>query len=128
MLVCANRDDPMRRVRAIRPRMEEAGFELLCGKWPAQREIAARLGHDLTGGAWVSVPSPKFWSFGELTREAWRRSCAQPEFERGRWGDLERGTKALGDRGCEPHRHRVTNLLSDPNLGPAPLEPLGEAL
>jgi hypothetical protein len=70
LTVCANKDDPMRRVRAIRGRMNEHGYELLCGKWPAQREIAARLEHDLTGAAWVAVPSESFWRFGELTRQA----------------------------------------------------------
>lgn len=55
LTVCAGNEDPMRRVRAIRPQMRALGYELLCGKWEAQRELGSRLGFDLTGAAWVAI-------------------------------------------------------------------------
>ncbi|WP_406051333.1 NaeI family type II restriction endonuclease [Kribbella sp. NBC_00889] len=70
LTVCANRTDPIRRVRAIRPQMRRQGLALLCGQWVAQREIAGRLGYDLTGAAWVAVPWSAFMGFGAWTRAA----------------------------------------------------------
>ncbi|WP_285689356.1 NaeI family type II restriction endonuclease [Actinoplanes sp. NBRC 103695] len=69
LTVCANRDDPMRRVRAIRPLVRPFGLELLCGKWPAQRELAEDLGFDLTGAAWVAVPAPDLDGYGPLSEQ-----------------------------------------------------------
>ncbi len=56
LTICANRDDPMRRVRAIKPAMRKCDSAMLCGKWVPERAAARRMGHDLTGAAWVAVP------------------------------------------------------------------------
>jgi hypothetical protein len=61
----ANRADPLRRVRGIRKLMESDGFALLCGTWRAQSAVAARLGFDLTGDAWVAVPWASILGFPE---------------------------------------------------------------
>ncbi|WP_433053169.1 NaeI family type II restriction endonuclease [Dactylosporangium sp. CS-033363] len=76
LTVCANRDDPLRRARATRPRVRPE-LELLCGTWPAQRELAAVLGYDLTGAAWVAVPSTEILGYGALT-ERTVAEIAQP--------------------------------------------------
>jgi hypothetical protein len=78
LTVCANRDDPMRRVRAVRPLVRPFGLELLCGKWPAQRELAEALGFDLTGAAWVAVPAAELDSPGDLAAQV-RAEVGQPE-------------------------------------------------
>jgi hypothetical protein len=70
LTVCANRDDPLRRVRAIKRDMYSEGLVLLCGQWVAQRTLAAELGHDLTGSAWVAVPAPAAFGYGDLSAAA----------------------------------------------------------
>lgn len=56
LTVCANRDDPLRRIREIKARvLHEHGQRLLCGKWPDQREEAATRGFDLGDSAWVAM-------------------------------------------------------------------------
>ena len=69
LTICANRDDPMRRVRAIRPAMRELGLALLCGKWVPERSAADRMNHDLTGAAWVAVPIEDALAAGLLMTE-----------------------------------------------------------
>lgn len=69
LTICANRDDPLRRVRAIKPAMRARGLALLCGKWPHERTAAARLGHDLTGAAWVCLPVEEALSAGLVPAE-----------------------------------------------------------
>lgn len=69
LTICANRDDPMRRVRAIRPAMLRHGFALLCGKWVPERIAAERMNHDLTGAAWVAVPIDEALAAGMLMAE-----------------------------------------------------------
>ncbi|WP_433314993.1 NaeI family type II restriction endonuclease [Micromonospora chersina] len=69
LTVCAGRQDPLRRTRAVRERVRPSGLELLCGVWTAQRNLAERLGHDLTGGAWVAVPSAAIRGHGALTEK-----------------------------------------------------------
>ncbi|NAZ85197.1 NaeI family type II restriction endonuclease [Kineococcus indalonis] len=69
LTVCANRADPLRRVRATRPRAAARGYALLCGKWVAQRKLASILGHDLTGAAWVAVQKEQLAGHAELTTQ-----------------------------------------------------------
>jgi len=58
LTVCAGFKDPLRRVRQARPYVrEEHGLEMLCGTWTDQRQAASALGYDLSGDAWVAVPS-----------------------------------------------------------------------
>ncbi|MEU4692395.1 NaeI family type II restriction endonuclease [Actinoplanes sp. NPDC023714] len=57
LTVCAGRDDPMKRVRDIRPEMLNKGYKLLCGKWPSHRSAAARFGLDLSAAAWAAIPA-----------------------------------------------------------------------
>lgn len=54
--VCANRADPMRRIREIKARvLQEHGLRFLCGTWPEERAEAAARGFDLDGEAWVAL-------------------------------------------------------------------------
>ncbi|WP_433081232.1 NaeI family type II restriction endonuclease [Dactylosporangium sp. CA-052675] len=69
LTVCARNQDPLRRARATRSRVRPE-LELLCGKWSGQRELAARLGYDLTGAAWVAVPASDIQGYGRLTERA----------------------------------------------------------
>ena len=55
LTVCFNRDDPLRRVRAIKADATARGLQLLVGKWTADRTRAEKLGFDLSGRAWVAV-------------------------------------------------------------------------
>ncbi|WP_269859387.1 NaeI family type II restriction endonuclease [Streptomyces sp. RPT161] len=57
LTVCAGRQDPIRRARAIRERAEAQGLLLLCGKWQDQRVTAAAHGYDLGPGDWVALPA-----------------------------------------------------------------------
>ncbi|MFF4940871.1 NaeI family type II restriction endonuclease [Micromonospora sp. NPDC000729] len=67
LTVCANRADPMRRVRATRVDMAREGIALLCGTWTSHRQLADVLAFDLTGEAWVAVAMSKVLGHGELT-------------------------------------------------------------
>ncbi|MGI5180147.1 NaeI family type II restriction endonuclease [Dactylosporangium sp. CA-152071] len=67
LTVCANRADPMRRVRATRVDMAREGVALLCGTWTSHRQLADTLGFDLTGEAWIAVPMSAVLGHGELT-------------------------------------------------------------
>jgi hypothetical protein len=59
LTVCANRDDPMRRARAIKELvMRRHGLTVLCGKWAADREEAEASGIDLSGSAWIAYQGP----------------------------------------------------------------------
>jgi len=86
LTVGANKFDPLRRVRALRPRLEDAGFALICGQWKAQRKLAADLGHDLTGAAWVAVPWEQILGHGELSERVIRQiqHIDDPKSYRGR--------------------------------------------
>jgi len=68
--VCAGNEDPLRRVRAIRERMQkEQGLLLLCGKWPLERKLAARYGFDLGNSSWVAVSPAKRAELGDSTTD-----------------------------------------------------------
>lgn len=69
LTVCANRADPMRRVRATRVAMARNGTALLCGTWTSHKQLADRLGYDLTGEAWAAVPMSDVMGHGDLTRQ-----------------------------------------------------------
>lgn len=47
--------DPIRRIRAVKPRIAEAGLRLLVGQWPAERAEAAEHGITLAAGEWVAI-------------------------------------------------------------------------
>lgn len=70
LTVCAGRDDPLRRAREARETLKEAGRALLCGAWLPQRALAAALGHNLSGNAWVAVPWRDILDRGALTDDA----------------------------------------------------------
>ena len=54
--VCAGNKDPMRRARQAKPLVAERhGLTLLCGRWPAERAVAAARGFDISGDAWVAL-------------------------------------------------------------------------
>jgi hypothetical protein len=55
LTVCAQRSDPMRRVRAIKKAALDMGIELLVGTWLTDNARAQDLGFDLAGEAWVGV-------------------------------------------------------------------------
>lgn len=55
--VCFQREDPMRRARAVKDRLASRGLRLLCGTWKVDREVASMYGFDLTGEAWVALPA-----------------------------------------------------------------------
>lgn len=58
LTVCANRDDPMRRVRQVKERvLAEHGLTLLCGTWTADREVAKEAGYDLASQDWLAIPA-----------------------------------------------------------------------
>jgi hypothetical protein len=69
LTVCAGRDDPIRRTREAREPLKEEGLALLCGAWTPQRVMAASLGHDLSGNAWVAVPWRDILGRGSATDE-----------------------------------------------------------
>lgn len=53
----ANRDDPLRRARAVRPAVfREHGLVVLCGTWAHEREAAKSAGFDLRATDWVALP------------------------------------------------------------------------
>ncbi|MER7576107.1 NaeI family type II restriction endonuclease [Streptomyces sp. NPDC126514] len=57
LTVCANRQDPMRRARAIKEEAARQGILLLCGTWISDRAVAETHGYDLGPGDWVSIPN-----------------------------------------------------------------------
>jgi hypothetical protein len=56
LTVCAGRQDPMRRARAIKELAAEQGLLLLCGKWVSNRAEAKGYGFDLGPEDWVAIP------------------------------------------------------------------------
>ncbi|MFF4435323.1 NaeI family type II restriction endonuclease [Streptomyces sp. NPDC001621] len=56
LTVCAGRQDPMRRARAIKDRAAKKGILLLVGKWVSDRAAAKKLGFTLGPGDWVAIP------------------------------------------------------------------------
>lgn len=66
LTVGAGLDDPMRRARQTKERaLAEHGLIVLVGKWRYQRDLAARLGLDISRAAWVAVTPERFISHGE---------------------------------------------------------------
>ncbi|MFH9960316.1 NaeI family type II restriction endonuclease [Streptomyces mirabilis] len=57
LTVCANRQDPMRRARAIKEEAAKQGILLFCGKWISDRAVAKTHGYDLGPGDWVAIPN-----------------------------------------------------------------------
>lgn len=63
--VCATNKDVMRRARQAKPAiLKDHGLVILVGKWPLERQLALRAGHDLGDSAWVGVPRGQFESWG----------------------------------------------------------------
>lgn len=63
--VGAGLKDPTRRARqAKQDVLMEHGLVILVGTWNPQFNAAARLGHDLSNGAWVAIPKEKLESHG----------------------------------------------------------------
>lgn len=63
--VGAKRKDVMKRAREAKPSvLREHGLVVLVGAWTLDRAVAAQLGHDLSGGAWVAVPVDKLETLG----------------------------------------------------------------
>ncbi|MFB7426840.1 NaeI family type II restriction endonuclease [Streptomyces hydrogenans] len=56
LTVCAGRQDPMRRARAIKARAAAQGITLLCGTWVNDRIAAEAHGFQLGAGDWVAIP------------------------------------------------------------------------
>ncbi|SED35478.1 NaeI family type II restriction endonuclease [Streptomyces sp. TLI_105] len=56
LTVCAGKQDPMRRARAIKEKATEKGILLLCGKWVSDRVAAEGHGFTLGPGDWVAIP------------------------------------------------------------------------
>lgn len=57
LTVCANREDPLRRVREVKASVRSLhNLELLCGAWKADQRLAGARGLDITDGSWVAVP------------------------------------------------------------------------
>ncbi|WP_245958675.1 NaeI family type II restriction endonuclease [Microbacterium bovistercoris] len=55
-VVGAGLHDPLRRAREAKvPLREKYGLVALVGTWPAERELARRMGFDISGEAWVAV-------------------------------------------------------------------------
>lgn len=53
--VCARRQDPVRRTRAVREAAAPQGLTVLCGNWKEQRATAREAGFDLPPGAWIAL-------------------------------------------------------------------------
>lgn len=63
--VGAGLKDPTRRARQAKPDvLAEHGLVILVGSWRTEFDAAAQLGHDLSNGAWVAIPSAKLESHG----------------------------------------------------------------
>lgn len=53
---CAGNRDPLRRARQAKPLVKERfGYDLLCGTWKSDVEIAAIRGFDISNDAWVAL-------------------------------------------------------------------------
>ncbi|KRC61049.1 hypothetical protein ASE14_08850 [Agromyces sp. Root81] len=66
LTVGAGLDDPLRRARETKERTWDAHqLIVLVGKWTYQKELAARLGLDISGAAWVAVTPERFTKYGE---------------------------------------------------------------
>lgn len=58
LTVCANRDDPLRRVRQVKEKvLAEHGLTLLCGTWAEDRDVARNAGYDLGSQDWLAIPA-----------------------------------------------------------------------
>lgn len=63
--VGATKKDALRRARQAKPRvLLEHDLVVLVGTWDIERAVAAELGYDLSGGAWVAVPRVKVEEIG----------------------------------------------------------------
>lgn len=63
--VGAGLHDPLRRAREAKvPLREKHDLVVLVGKWPKERELAAAMGFDLQGEAWVAVHPDTFLAYG----------------------------------------------------------------
>jgi hypothetical protein len=64
LTVGAGLHDPMKRFREAKAELRDAGLVVLVGTWAHEAAIARQLGHDLSGDAWVAVPTEAFASAG----------------------------------------------------------------
>lgn len=56
LTIAANAQDPLRRARQAKPDvLAQHGLVVLMGTWLDERELAARHGFDISGGAWVAI-------------------------------------------------------------------------
>lgn len=71
LTVCANRKDPMRRVRQIKNEVLSAhGLRVLCGTWAADKVEAQEQGFDISGEAWVAYRRDEFRQVGPYAHSA----------------------------------------------------------
>lgn len=62
------------------PKPVKSARELLCRKWPGQRELGRRLGYDMIGAAWVAVRSGEIQGYGLLAQQVFAEiSGGEPE-------------------------------------------------
>lgn len=58
LTVCANRNDPLRRVREVKQRvLHDHGLTLLCGTWETDRQLAREAGFELAAQDWIAIPA-----------------------------------------------------------------------
>lgn len=59
LTVCANRADPLRRVREVKQQVQlKHGLKLLCGTWKTDRQEAKTAGYDLGESDWLALAPP----------------------------------------------------------------------
>lgn len=63
-VVGAGLGDPMKRAREAKADLRERGLIILVGTWPHERKLAAELGFDISGEAWVAVREESFGFHG----------------------------------------------------------------
>lgn len=52
--------DPMKRAREAKAELRKRGLVVLVGTWTDERQVAAELGFDISGEAWVAIPREEF--------------------------------------------------------------------
>ncbi|MBD8518783.1 NaeI family type II restriction endonuclease [Plantibacter sp. CFBP 8804] len=63
-VVGAGLGDPMKRAREAKSDLRRRGLIVLVGTWPVERRLAAELGFDISGEAWVAVREESFAFYG----------------------------------------------------------------